>query len=730
MSISTGKFSFEAIEKVFCTETKWKNVQSTMSLAFNGIFETLKLQEDYIKELELQISNKPSRHELKAELADKATIQEISDMLSHHKSIIDAKFLMIDDKINLSDVQKLLINKANYEEVKNWLENKASVKDMNSEIDAVYAQIDKVYQSISESLSKLNSIKDIENFSKKIDAKPSLDQVEDIVNKKIESVSKALKAKVDKNDLVKKADLSDIKTIIGLLETKADRDFTDKANARLDKLEKNEAFSKKKFEKYIKESIEDIKTLLVQEIDNEISNHILEVNKHLKELSHEIDSIRKNPLSNLPQLEYLKEKINKNGSWFEHELEDIKDQIKDLQINYKNELSLEKANAKDVLYQKIESTEINLKDLEKEIRTLYKEFDVINNYFPVITSIEDKFNKIITVKIKDLTNTCLGNFDEIKAIKEIIIKKAEAADVETLIHEKNKMIISNLHEIREEIKYKLQSIQSDSIRKSQELFFKMFEDKKIDSLLNQKSDKQEIDTIINILNQKLDANRFESMLEELQSIKMHQEQQYSSIKSNQEDFNIQFTADYTDKINSFILELREKTWTKDIFHILDSKPNIEEVNTALITIQNEMDEKLSSLVFNKFIEDNEVIVNTLCSEICLGRWLWKTGNLKENIIVWDEENTNTNPLLFIWEPKRNFILVEESGIYEVSFGIFSKGLVQLIVNNQEILSIEKKKDTDYNGISKNEFLILSSRSRVSLKFIGDSGQGFMSLKKL
>ena len=130
------------------------------------------------------------------------------------------------------------------------------------------------------------------------------------------------------------------------------------------------------------------------------------------------------------------------------------------------------------------------------------------------------------------------------------------------------------------------------------------------------------------------------------------------------------------------------------------------------------------------MNENSVIINTLCAEICVGRWLWKMGEIKDKFISWDEENTNTNPLLFIWEAGRNFILVEEAGIYEVSFAIFSVGNIELFVNGQTIFCVDGSIDTNYSGSSKVEFLVLSARSRLSLKFWGKTGQGFISIRKL
>ena len=712
MNLSAGKFSLESIEKVLSSEAKWKNVSSTIQLAFTALSETLKMHENYIKDLELQLSNKVSRHELKAELAEKVSIQEISEKLAHNSSILDAKLLMFEDKISLADVQKLLLDRVKYDEAKKWLETKISAKEVNNEFERIYSQIDKVYQEICESLARIPNGNEMEYFNEELKTRPSSSQIEEIVNKKFEVFSKILKSKADKNDLIKKADSSDLSRLIGIVETKADCNSLEKIGIRIEKIEKNENFTKKRMEKNIKDTIEEIKELSLIEIDNKVAAYINQLDKYMNQLNYELNRLKENPFSNTPEVSHLKEKVNENAAWIQQEFQDLNEKMKDFAIGLNNEISIERANIRDIFSEKLENSEKIVKDLEKEIKSLYKEINSINSFVPIVKSIDERINSVLAIKIKDITNTCLGNRDDIKGIQENLSKKADFLEVQALLNDKNKQIVNNLHEIREDIKFKLQQISVESLKKSQDSALKIFEG--IDSVLSQKVEKKD----------------FERFFEDFVMTKSKSEEEISRIKYFFEENFKDLNQDFTEKINSLIIEIREKTWSSDIIKILENKPNIDDVNKALISIQNDIDEKMPLRDFNNFINENSVIINTLCAEICVGRWLWKMGEIKDKFISWDEENTNTNPLLFIWEAGRNFILVEEAGIYEVSFAIFSVGNIELFVNGQTIFCVDGSIDTNYSGSSKVEFLVLSARSRLSLKFWGKTGQGFISIRKL
>lgn len=57
----------------------------------------------------------------------------------------------------------------------------------------------------------------------------------------------------------------------------------------------------------------------------------------------------------------------------------------------------------------------------------------------------------------------------------------------------------------------------------------------------------------------------------------------------------------------------------------------------------------------------------------MGRWIWKSGEMKQNNLVpWEVQALNTCPDNFLWEKNKTSIVAVAPGLYEISFGFYSK----------------------------------------------------------
>ena len=75
---------------------------------------------------------------------------------------------------------------------------------------------------------------------------------------------------------------------------------------------------------------------------------------------------------------------------------------------------------------------------------------------------------------------------------------------------------------------------------------------------------------------------------------------------------------------------------------------------------------------SKNLKGYELLTESLCAENCLGRWYWKSGELKnDNSIPWEEQNINTCPENFLWEENKTSILTVSPGVYELKWALFS-----------------------------------------------------------
>jgi hypothetical protein len=188
--------------------------------------------------------------------------------------------------------------------------------------------------------------------------------------------------------------------------------------------------------------------------------------------------------------------------------------------------------------------------------------------------------------------------------------------------------------------------------------------------------------------------------------------------------------------------------------LLDYKANVEDVNASLQAVSRELESKVPAKAFESAMTSQAVINQSLGGEVCMGRWLWKSGKTKVGgAVPWNVESVNTDPANFIFEKDKASLICVVPGLYEISFGFFArrKPQVQLLVDGQSVLQCTNsssyilhsggKQQSSVNikqhpagtvtGLTLHDFLALPPRSRLSVIYQGEeAGEGFIQIRKL
>jgi hypothetical protein len=116
----------------------------------------------------------------------------------------------------------------------------------------------------------------------------------------------------------------------------------------------------------------------------------------------------------------------------------------------------------------------------------------------------------------------------------------------------------------------------------------------------------------------------------------------------------------------------------------------------------------------------------------VGRWIWKSGDLQnKNQVPWEVQAINTCPDNFLWEKNKSSLICVAPGLYQVSFGFYSKRDPSILLYlNGELLKTLTPAKTDSNsimqtpkhsagnvaGITYIDFIALPPRARISLVY--------------
>ena len=683
-----------------------------------------------IKELKKSINSKLDKSEL--DLNSKCDKAEMNQIISDLKKSINTKASneqvnqLLNDKITKNEVLFYLSNKPSTDDINNILEEKISIREFE------------------EVLNQINLIKD-----EKIDINvfnSEIQEIKDILETKSNSIDvvNALDTKVDKDELnFELKNLTKRKELNNLLEEKKDKFenqkiyeiLNEKLNNKESKnIEKIENILKEKADNndfnLIKDAFQDMKITMTQridDIDNDLDRLIENIKSQFKSMTEDMKNSEKNIYENL--------NIENINSILKNKID-----LNDLEES----MNLLKTNIFQSMNSFMKEIESNQKNFEEKIMTNLDKISKENKYIMENMNIQN-------MTVKDLFNNKTNYSNELNELKisemskNIVDYKLDLKkDMENILNILNNKIDVNLvneefTKIENDIDNKINALnetQDNIIMQVNSKIKEMYDDlsKEIENkitmadakfLLTNESNNNEnntignyqnLDDIKNELRKKLDVNIFNKVVNQ---------------------FNINF--------ENIKKDINSTNSTKELNNSLNNKVSPDYFNKLFSEINKKLNEKVNTSDFTSALDNQSIINDTLCNENCIGRWMWKSGNIKNNYLIpWESQTVNTSPDNFIWEKEKTFILIKEEGLYELNLGFYSEKRPsiqvvengEIIINSQNNNVVNKKimgKSGDVNSLkalSIIEFIMVKKESKISVIFYGGKGSGFIGLKKL
>ena len=710
-----------------------------------------------IRELSKKINNKLSREEIENELKFKINNDDIFQAINNISQELD--------------------NRPTHEEINNALEGK-----MNKDEFMFY-------------LNQKNNSNENININKFNDLLNAFENIKNEIFTKINKLENDVVKKDDfiilKNELDNKANIIDIENI---LETKEDKESINNILKNIaDKNEINNmiytAINKNKNKDNIGK--------------NEFNQFLLDYQNDKKNLEERI--VNKIDISEINNsLEKMKQKVDSIDNDFDRLIQSMKNQFQDINIVINNleqkiidnnEMNLERIKGIDsILRNKIEKEQVELlinksKNNLLEIINKYKN-DENSNIKIFEDNINNKMEKMIFDNqslLNDITNTnqninnyfsqkqtemenlmnrmrlSLNNNDIYNNNNNNINNNRELINtIENKLNQKlnEKLDISKFEEFLNGLKQDLDNkIDIIAVKKSNEEIIKEINDKirqlynDINKDLNEKANKNDLGLILSqnnlqginndALNEKLSITDFEDFINNITK-QLKQKLDINKFNNIISTFNSNFENIHKD--------MNSKADIKSIIDILKNKLDTESFNEIINEIKKELATKTPSVDFSSAMDNQAIINETLVNENNIGRWLWKSGKVKNNLSVpWEIQIINTSNDNFLWEKDKSFIGVNEGGLYEIKLGFFAdkKPMVQILVNGEVVISAinsnsyvihqssgGRMKGTgktsfgNVTGLTMIDFILLPDNAKLSIAYTGEKGIGFLGLKKL
>ena len=706
------------------------NVNEIIRVSLKSLTDTVKNQGLAIRDLSKKLSNKPSREEIDNYLKFKPNNEDVFQAIN--------------------DLGNSLEQKMDKNEFMNYLNQKNNIGENNcgNQYNELMDKFEKFKNDIFSKINKLENevVKkddfailknELDNKANIIDMESALDAKED--KEKINFITKNIVDKTEINNMINNA------------------------------INKNKKIGNNDFEQFLNGYQNDLKNL-DEKLNNKLDiNDFQNVFENMKQRVDNID----NDLDRL--IQSVKDQFQA-VNFALNNLEDNCANKNDIIINMENILGNKiekeqvdllitraKNNLLDVINQFKSGENSNMKIFEENIQAKMDKMLLDNqSLLNEITNTNQNINNYFSQKqaemdsLMDRMRTALNN-NEFQNKKEF----SNTFENKLLQRINEKLDISKFEEflngLKEDLDNKLDII---TMKKTNEEIIKEINDKirqlytDINKDLAQKINKNDLDIILSENNLKINNNN-ETITEKLSltdfedfvnniTLQLKQKLDINKFNNIISTFNTNFENIHKD--------MNSKADIKNILDILKNKLDTDNFNNILNNIKKELGSKTPLADFSSAMDNQAIINDTLCNENNIGRWLWKSGKVKNNLsIPWEVQIINTSNDNFLWEKDKSVIGIKEGGLYEVKMGFYAdkKPMIQILINGEVIISAinsnsyvihqspgGRMKGTgkasfgNVTGLTLVDFILLPDNAKLSISYTGETGIGFLGLKKL
>ena len=725
------------------------NVNEIIRISLKSLTDTVKNQGMAIRDLSKKLSNKPSREEIDNYLKFKPNSDEIFQAinnLSHE----------IDNRPTHEEISNALEQKMNKNEYMLYLNQRDNPPENNciNQFNDLINRFEILKNEIFNKINKLeNQVVLKDDF---LILKNELDNKANIID-----VDNALENKEDKNK------------INYLMKNIADKnEINNMINSTMNK---NKNYGKNELEQFMVEYNNDYKNLegkIMNKIDiNDFNNSFEKLKKKVDNIDNDLDRLIQSvkdqfqainlTINNIEDNTIDKDELNNINNILRNKIEreqvellinKSKNNVLDIINQFKSEKNSSMKSFEENIQNRIDKLIFDNQSLLNDITNTNQN---INNYFSQKqTEMDNLCNRMRTMLNNNSTNDMFNNKDKYNVIDNKINQKLnEKLDI--------KKFEEFLNGLKEDLDNKLDII---TMKKTNEEIINEINDKirqlysDINKELSEKVNKNELDIILaennlaginnnlnnnDSSNEKVSLQDFEDFINNV-NVQLKQKLDINKFNNIISTFNSNFENIHKD--------MNSKADLKNILEILKNKIDKEKYQELINELKQDLASKTPLIDFSSAMDNQAIINDTLCNENNIGRWLWKSGKVKNNLsIPWEVQVINTSNDNFLWEKDKSIIGIKEGGLYEIKMGFFAdkKPMIQILVNGEVVISAinsnsyvihqspgGRMKGTgktsfgNVTGLTLIDFILLPDNAKLSVSYTGEKGIGFLGIKKL
>ena len=689
------------------------NINEIIRISLKSLTDTVKSQGIAIRDLSKKLGNKPSREELDNYLKfnsndNENILQAINNCINinqYNDLINQFENLKNDIFLKMNKFENNLVTKDDFTIIKNELDNKANILDIENALET---------KEDKEKIKFLNK-----NIVDK-------NEINNMINKSLNNI---MNKNIERNDFEQFLDeyQNDYKSIEERLMNKLDINNYQNSFEKLQQKVDNIDNDLDRLIQSVKDQFQAVNFAINNleqnfEDKNEINLNMEKIMRNKIDKDQVEMLINKSKNNLLDIINQFKSNENSNKKILEDNIQNKLDKMIFENQSLLNDITNTNQNINNYFSQK----QLEMENLTNKIQTLLNTNNNTNNNIKkdLDNKIQQKLNeKLDIVKFEEFLN---GLKEDLDAKLDIITLKKTNEEIIQEINDKIRQLYSD---INKDLALKVNKNEFDAILSENN--FRSINNNNTNNNINDISQEKlsitEFEDFVNNINQqlktKLDINKFNNII--------------STFNSNFENIH---------------KDMNTKADLKNILNLLKNKLDNESFNDIINTLKKEIQTKTPLIDFSSAMDNQAIINDTLCNENNIGRWLWKSGKIKNNLsIPWEVQIINTSNDNFLWEKDKTFINIKEGGLYEIKMGFFAdkKPMIQILINGEVVISAinsnsyvihqspgGRMKGTgktsfgNVTGLTMVDFVLLPDNAKLSISYTGEKGIGFLGLKKL
>ena len=583
-------------------DASFQGVPEIVRLNFKALHDVVKAHGEALKSVEKAVANKVGRPEHTAAMQEKVSVAELTTTFEELSRVIDNKAdardtsAIVERMTSRAELQAALADKADVSEVQRCLDAKAGASDTQQLLTALEARISDAQSTLGDELAAKASSSSLEH---QIELRCTKSEVKTIVAEAIDGLktelraefSAALEAKASKASvaaaLKAKANRQDVEE---LLQGHAER-LHSSLSAKADVDAVSSALSSKASRAEVTEAVE----ARVDEARHALERAISEKTGHTQfsGLQEELDKRLAVLKSEVAKAE---EAAHAASTRIDRELQShAKEMMAALQGKASTaELSLRArtSEVESMLGMKPDRSEIEIaaqavaQKLSSEIGRASQELRAVVDDRAAVTR-----NEMVQLSAK------LGQYIERSEVESLIKNKCDTREVELWLQSK-----AGLNEVTQQI----ESLGNDLSRQ--------VEPKATSQAVTAAMERQDV-----------------RIATELDNLRLELQQAIAPMAN-------------AAQVEQAMQSLTSRTAVDTAMASLEKKANIDDINRSLTEVNRELAQRPTLAELNRVIGEQSLIMESLCSEHLLGRWIWKSGRVKgeKHAVPWNVQVHTTH----------------------------------------------------------------------------------------